>query len=441
MKIKCSVGFRIQLRYITHMLKRLHFSGIAGCGMSALAQAAIHCGHQVSGSDRYHDLGISLPVLDSFWLMGIELLPQDGSAVTPELDGLVVSTAIENSNPEIQRAQELNIPIIHRAELLAELCTGKRIIAVAGTAGKSTVTGMLGWIFEQLGEDPTVYSGGAVLNWSGHPAIGNFRDGNSETWIVEVDESDKSFLRFRPQHAIITNISKDHYELDELQRMFTQFESQVQERCIKGWDEDLNETPDGFTYKNTEFTLSIPGRHNKENGLIAVRLCDTLGMDLNKVRDALAEFRGIERRLEKIGERNGALIYDDFAHNPVKIQSTWNTTAGFSERVIGYWKPHGFTPLFQCQQELIETFASVCRLQDRLFILPVYYVGGTASRKLDAEEFAGMLRRHGIPAEYTPDYETLRQRILELDPQAGDTILGMGARDPELPRFARSLTK
>lgn len=422
-------------------MKHYHFSGIAGCGMSALAQAAIHCGHHISGSDRYQDLGIKIPALDSFWLMGITLLPQDGSAITPELDGLVVSTAIENANPEIKRAQELNIPVIHRAELLAELCADKQVIAVAGTAGKSTVTGMLGWIFEQLGEDPVVYSGGSINNWRGHPALGNYRDGHSDTWIIEVDESDKSFLNFHPRHAVITNIAKDHYELDELHRMFAQFETQVQKTCVKGWDEALTETLNGFTYKGLEFKLNVPGRHNKENGLVAVRLCDALGMDLKKVRNALVEFKGIERRLELVGERNGAKLYDDFAHNPIKIQSAWNTVAAFSNRVIGYWKPHGFTPLHQMQQELAETFASVCRPQDRLFILPVYYIGGTTNRKTDAETFTETLQRHGIPAEYVPDYETLRARINHLHPHSGDTILGMGARDPALPGFARSLNE
>jgi UDP-N-acetylmuramate--alanine ligase len=420
-------------------MKNYHFSGIAGCGMSALAQAAIHCGHHVSGSDRYHDLGIPLPVLDSFWLMQIPLLPQDGSAITPELDGLIVSTAIETSNPEIRRAQALNIPIIHRAELLAELCADKQVIAIAGTAGKSTVTGMLGWIFEQLELDPTVYSGGAIVNWRGHPAIGNFRDGHSDTWIIEVDESDKSFLRFQPQHAIITNISKDHYELDELHRMFSQFETQVQQTCIKGWEQPLAETPGGFIYKGIDFELSVLGRHNKENGHNAVRLCDALGLDLQKVRNALATFKGIERRLEYVGTNNGAKIYDDFAHNPLKIQSAWTTVADFSERVIGYWKPHGFAPLYQMQQELADVFAKVCRPQDQLFILPVYYIGGTTSRKIDAPEFVELLRRQGIPAEYAPDYATLCARIDKLNPHTADTILGMGARDPELPRFAHSL--
>lgn len=422
-------------------MKNYHFSGIAGCGMSSLAQAAIHCGHHVSGSDRYHDLGIHLPVLDSFWLMEIPIHPQDGSAITPELDGLVVSTAIEDSNPEIKRALELHIPIIHRAELLAKLCANKHVIAVAGTAGKSTVTGMLGWIFEQLGEDPTVYSGGAIVNWCGHPSIGNFRDGQSDTWIIEVDESDQSFLNFHPQHAIITNISKDHYELDELHRMFAQFETQVTKTCIKGWDAVLEETMCGFIYKDIEFNLAVLGKHNKENGLIAVRLCDALGLDLKKVSSALAEFKGIERRLERIGARNGAIIYDDFAHNPIKIQSAWNTVANLAQRVIGYWKPHGFAPLSQMQQELAESFAAVCRPQDRLFILPVYYIGGTTNRTINSEAFTKQLCQRGIPAEYAPDYETLRARILALEPQTGDTLLGMGARDPELPLFARSLVK
>ncbi len=420
-------------------MKNYHFSGIAGTGMSALAQAAIHCGHKVSGSDRYNDLGIEVAALSKLKNLEIEILPQDGSAISEDLDGLIVSTAIEKSNPEIQKALELGVPIIHRAELLEKLCVNKTVIAVAGTAGKSTVTGMLGWIFEQLGFDPSVYSGGAILNWSDKSTIGNFKPGHSDIWILEVDESDKSFLRFHPKHAIITNISKDHYELDELHKMFDQFKNQIEDICVLGWDDEIEETENGFIYKDQEIHLSILGHHNKENAWNAIRLCDALGLDLKKASEAISAFKGIERRLEFVGTKNGAKIYDDFAHNPLKIESVWKTVAEKSERIIAYWKPHGFAPLAQMQNEFCETFAKMCRKNDKLFILPVYYVGGTTNQKIDSKMFVEILQKNGVPAEFCESYKDLDEKIANENPDQSTIILGMGARDPELPEFALSL--
>jgi UDP-N-acetylmuramate--alanine ligase len=411
------------------MSKQIHIIGIGGTGMNGIAQLAAHAGYQVSGSDR----ATGLPIFQILEKLGIRIVPQDGSGITADTDAVVYSTAIESDNPDIVKANKLGIMPLHRADMLAKLCEGKEVIAVAGTAGKSTVTGLLGWIFQCLDKDPTVYCGAPVLNWqqsgsgfqplaSGKDAastLGNVRFGTGP-WIIEADESDRSFLKFHPKHAIITNIAEDHFSLAELHQLFAQFESQVSGTVIK--------KAERFDVK-----LSILGKHNAENASNALTLCKALGLDMQKCAEAISSFKGIERRIERVGSK----VIDDFAHSPVKIAAALEAVSGEFPAVSAYWRPHGYTPLFQLADGLIEVFSahSKNRPSDRLFILPVYFAGGTVSIKITSEQFVERLTAAGVPAEFVPDYAVLEKRLLE----AGLPVLGMGARDPELPLFARRL--
>jgi len=421
-----------------NLSNKVHLIGIGGGGMSALAQAAQQAGYAVTGSDRSHDRGEPAPALAALEQRGIRLSPQDGSVFTLDRpDRVVISTAIEADNPDLEKARSLGIPTLHRAELLAELCRNGEVIAVAGTAGKSTVTGMLGWIFECLGLNPSVYCGAPVLHWKTDSAPGNFRPGSSTCWIIEADESDRSFLRFHPRHAVITNIARDHFELDELHRLFNQFREQVEGVLIDGTDgANPDPTLDGFVFAGTEFQVPLPGRHNRLNAFLAVRLCHALGLDLSAVRDALATFQGIERRLERIGPR----VLDDFAHSPVKIAAALEATAELFPRLCIYWRPHGFTPLARQFAELTAVFTTHARNrpQDRFFFLPVYYAGGTAERATDSNQLAEALYAAGVRAETVPDYNALESGLLGAA-SSDCGILGMGARDPALPGFARRI--
>jgi UDP-N-acetylmuramate--alanine ligase len=385
--------------------------------------------------------------------LGVRIVPQDGSGITADTDFVVYSTAIESDNSDIQKAKALNIPLLHRADMLAKLCEGKEVIAIAGTAGKSTVTGLLGWIFQCLGKDPTVYCGAPVLNWqqpssivgqaSLYPeslcslgetgdtrsrirearptrdmeSVGNVRFGTGP-WIIEADESDKSFLKFHPHHAIITNIAEDHFSLTELHQLFAQFESQVSGAVVT--------KPEQFDVK-----LSILGKHNVENANNALTLCKVLGLDMQKCIEAVGTFKGIERRLE----RHGPKVIDDFAHSPIKIAAALEAVSSEFPAFSAYWRPHGYTPLFQLADGLVEVFAthSKNRPSDRLFILPVYFAGGTVNIKITSEQFVERLQAAGVPAEFVRDYTVLEEKIIE----AGLPVLGMGARDPELPLFAK----
>ncbi len=423
--------------------KKIHVIGIGGTGMNGVAQLAAHAGYSVSGSDRAEAFGISprrelmlASGRQSLKNLGIEILPQDGSGITADTDFVVYSTAIESDNPDIQKAKALNIPLLHRADMLAKLCEGKEVIAVAGTAGKSTVTGLLGWIFQCLEKDPTVYCGAPVLNWKSNNvaeasslcnqrqgcrchSLGNVRYGTGP-WIIEADESDRSFLKFHPHHAVITNIAEDHFELSELHKLFSQFECQVSGVVIKNFEP--------FTCPNP-----LLGKHNIENVNNALTLCKALNLDIEKCKAAVGSFKGIERRLERVGPK----VIDDFAHSPVKIAAALEAASAEFPAFSAYWRPHGYTPLFQLADGLVEIFSSHWkkRPQDKLFILPVYFAGGTVNIKITSEQFVERLKAAGVPAEFVEDFQTLEKQLLA----EGLPVLGMGARDPELPLFAKRL--
>lgn len=428
--------------------KYYHLTGIGGVGMSALAQLLLATGCRVTGSDRYYDEGRDLDVFKKLRLLGIDLLPQDGGAVKDGLAAVVVSTAIEKNNPDLIAAWLKGIPIVHRAALLAELALDKRCIAVTGTAGKTTVTGMIGWTLEQLGLDPTVVNGGAVINWVTERCPGNFRFGHSDIWVLELDESDRSLLNFHPQWAVITNISKDHFELDEVRELFTLFSAQVRMGIVgchpvSGAGErlddlcpSLTENEIVFKYRGIEFRLALLGRHNAENALHCVMLCERLGLDLNAVSLALRNFKGIERRLEVVGRTKGITVIDDYAHNPAKIAAALQTVKSFARRIIAVWRPHGYGPLALMRGEFTDIFLKQMRPGDQLIIMPVYYAGGTAEKKVTSRMLAEDLRTKGVMVNYVEDYPALRSGLLALVADF-DAIVFMGARDPDLSVFAR----
>lgn len=406
-------------------MQKLHFIGIGGTGMNGVAQLAAHTGYSISGSDR----STGLEIFQTLEKQGIRILLQNGSGISEETDAVVYSTAIESNNPEIQKSKSLNIPLLHRAEMLAKLCEGKEVIAVAGSAGKSTVTGLLGWIFERLGKDPTVYCGAQINNFGSSIRFG------SDPWIIEADESDRSFLHFHPQHAIITNISEDHFELPELRELFAQFKAQVSDIVI---DEANGVSTNNLMNRDyqiiglTPERIPLLGRHNVENVNNALSLCKALDLDLQKCMEAVHTFKGVERRLERIGKR----VFDDYAHSPVKIEAAFTAVTERYDRVLAYWRPHGFGPLAQHADALRKLLPRLLRPADLFFVLPVYYAGGTVKKKLTAEQFC-----EGLDAvEFIPDYDALEDK-LRAEAGSEDAILGMGARDPELPKFARRLTE
>ncbi len=428
-------------------------AGAAGVGMNAAAQLLADRGARVIGTDRLYDQGTTTEVVAKLMRRGIEMAPQDGNAVNLATTALVVSTAIEDDNPDLITARSLGVRIVHRAEVLAACVRGKRCVAVGGTSGKSTITGMLGWIFEQLGRDPFVANGAPIINWSSDESIGNIRSGQGEAAVIEADESDRSLLRFAPEFATISNISRDHFELEETVELFRRFCARTSAAVVCGPQVSLDqlgaenavraefdEPPKGtlFRYGGVEFRHSLLGSHNTENALVAVSLCDHFELDLNAVAAALPRFRGIERRLQRVGSFHGAAVFDDYGHNPAKISAAWQSLAEMHGRICVVWRPHGYGPLHAMRDDLTEAIRRVCRPQDIFCVLPVYYAGGTTVRRTDSPGFVQQLREMNLPAQYVADYDELT-KILNSSAQSLDAILLMGARDPDMPCFARKI--
>jgi UDP-N-acetylmuramate--alanine ligase len=424
-------------------MKRAHLVGIGGVGMSALAQAMSVRGWLVTGSDRDLDQRGGTALLDRLRAAGLTLYPQDGSGVRDGADYVVVSTAIESDNPDIQAARTKGVTLIHRAAMLAELMDDETAVAVTGTSGKSTVTGMIGAILEQLGVDPMVVNGAAVLNWATETRIGNVRVGRGP-WIFEADESDRSLMSYRPDWAVVTNISRDHFHEEEARALFDRFRQRVRRATIGPLDlsevRDLRLAAHGcqFRWRDQEVALAVPGVHNVENAVHALSLCVAMGWPLPEAARALASFRGIERRLQWVGTFRGMAIVDDYAHNPAKIAAAWETVRPYYRRVLAVWRPHGFGPLAAMKDALSDLFPALCRPEDRLFLLPPYYAGGTVARTVTSEELAERISARGVAVFVVPDYATLERELQALaEPEA--VALIMGARDPDLPLFCRRL--
>jgi UDP-N-acetylmuramate--alanine ligase len=424
-----------------------HFVGVAGVGMSAVAQAICFQGCSVTGSDRHYDKGVAVPVLRQLERAGIRLFAQDGSGVAGGAQAVVVSTAIESDNPDLVEAATRGLPVLHRSEVLAQLVDGKTCIAVAGTSGKSTVTGMVGWILQQAGLDPTVVNGAPISNWRNDVCIGNARKGAGDLWVIEADESDRSLLNYAPAYAVITNMSADHFDLPETVDLFRQFKAKVVKQCLGALDnaeylDDLDATVTAsssrFSCEGVSFVLPLPGRHNVEDALHAAKLCQCVGVTLAQSAAALATFRGIHRRLEVVGQAAGVTVLDDYGHNPAKIAAAWKAVVPFARRGIVIWRPHGYGPLRSLMDELVDTFADLCQSDDRLLLLPVYDAGGTADRSIGVDALADRLKARAVPVSCVSSHdEALAVATAEAEP--GDVVVVMGARDPELPALAKRI--
>lgn len=447
-------------RYVYRMKESgsYHLIGIGGVGMSALAQLLVDFGNCVSGSDRFRDQGVDLPVLEVLKRAGVALYPQDGSGLASSRTVAVVSTAIEDDNADLQRAKSLGCRVAHRAELLAAMLRDKRLIAITGTSGKTTVTAMVGWILAEAGYDPTVVNGGSVIGWGTANHVGSVRWGRSDWAVIEADESDKSLLGFEPDWAVVTNISKDHFETHEALDLFREFGGRARSGVVVGADAAelaLTLGPSvrvaghepvrhgaawGFECEGHYVRAPGLGRHNAENAAVAVTVCRELGVSLDTAVRAVTAFPGVERRLQIVGTGKGVTVLDDYAHNPAKIRAAWTAVAERFPRVWAIWRPHGFAPLRIMMNELAESFAAVCRPEDRLFLLPVYYAGGTARQDVSSEDLALRLRARGSRVENVSSYEEIEERLRQ-EIRAGDAVLCMGARDPQLPRFAQRLAQ
>ena len=389
--------------------------------MSALAQALVSLGRSVSGADRVvssSDRTLWPPSIRRLESMGVKVFPDDGSGVDAAIQRVIVSTAIEPDNPGLANAQKLGIPVVHRAVALAEALSAFKLVAVAGTCGKSTVTAMLAHVLAECGLDPFCVNGAAVVGWNG-----SVRPGKGPYAVAEVDESDKSLTAFSPYAAIITNASADHYSKEEMDEVFDAFVKEVPGPVIDG------------RKVSCSADCSLPGEHNRQNAGLALAMAVALGADEQKARAALTDFPGVERRLQRIGRCGEAEVFDDYAHNPEKLHAMLTTLQAQTEKGVAVvWRPHGYGPLRKMLEPLAAMFSATLRPQDRLILLPVYDAGGTADRSVQSDALAA--RVPGSVFLQTPEEV---YRLLMAQASAFGAIVTAGARDPGLPVLAGRL--
>ena len=408
---------------------KVYFIGIGGVGMKALAQHAKLNGYDVSGSDRSFNPNIS--PFKELIKNNIVITPQDGSNISDKLDYVVYSTAIENNNPDLEKSFKIGLKCIHRSKFLKKLIPNNaELIAITGTAGKTTTTGLIGWIFEYAGLNPTVYNGASVINWKTHKEYGNIRNGDKNLWIIEADESDKSLLQFNPTHTILTNIGNDHLPINELRRIFKLFKKQTSGT----FQEEISPS-----IKSMVFESNLIGNHNSENIKSAYQFCLNYGINKKIILNALKTFKGIEKRIELIGKYKGIHLYDDYAHNSMKIKATLNTFKNHKYNVYAFWRPHGFSSFNKNYEDLLKIFSDFLKNEKySIILLPVYYAGGTTTIKKTSEEMYNKLNKNYDNFFYVSSYIELKKLILKKC-KKNDVLIGMGARDPEISSFIRNL--
>lgn len=375
--------------------------------MSALATALVRLGDEVTGADRTLGTG-NIRFLES---IGVKCFKDDGSGIDVSTDEVIVSTAIEETNPGLMKARELGIPVTHRAKALARTLSCYKLVAVVGTCGKSTVTAMLGHILAECGLDPMCVNGANVPGWEG--AV---RFGKGEFAVAEVDESDKSLVAFSPYAAIVTNASADHYSKEEMDEVFDAFVKDCPGPVVDAR---------GEVYRPQDF--------NRQNASLAIRMAEALGCNRARAEGAMESFGGVERRLQRYGER----VYDDYAHNPEKLRAMWLALA---ERHPGgicvVWRPHGYAPLRKMMDALAEMFDEVVRPQDKLLLLPVYDAGGTTDRSINSDALAAKLKAGAceLVADLDAAFDCMSARRGDFE-----VFVTSGARDPGLPLLAKRL--
>ncbi|MCT2560162.1 UDP-N-acetylmuramate--L-alanine ligase [Tsuneonella sp. YG55] len=452
----------------------VHFVGIGGIGMSGIAEVMQNLGYSVQGSDLNESASVER-------LRGRGITVRIGHAAeNVEGAGVVVtSTAVKRTNPEVVAALEQRIPVVRRAEMLAELMRLKNTVAVAGTHGKTTTTSMIAALLDAGGVDPTVINGGVIEQYGS-----NARLGDSDWMVVEADESDGSFLRLDGTIAVVTNIDPehlDHYgDFDAVRRAFVEFIHNVpfygaavlcidhpEVQAVMGQVRDRKVVTYGFSLQadvcavNVEpeaggsrfdvivrrrgeedrriagVRLPMPGRHNVQNALAAIAVALEMSCADETIREGFAQFGGVRRRFTRVGEVSGATVIDDYAHHPVEIRAVLaaarDSAAASGGRVIAVVQPHRFTRL----RDLMDDFQNAFNDADQVYVTPVYTAGEEPLPGVDADALvAGLKSRGHRSAATVPDRETLA-RELAAGIAPGDFVVCLGAGD--ITRWAAEL--
>jgi UDP-N-acetylmuramate--alanine ligase len=448
-------------------VKHIHFIGIGGIGMSGIAEVLISLGYTVTGSDL--KAGDNTRRLDG---LGARTWAGHRAENIRGADVVVFSSAVMPDNPEIVEARAHGIPVIARAEMLAELMRLKYGIAIAGSHGKTTTTSLVATVLSGAGNDPTVIIGGK-LN-----AIGtNARAGSGDLLVAEADESDGSFLKLTPTIAVITNIDPEHLDhhgsFEALKTAFVEFAQRIpfyglavvcldhpgvqeilpridRRHVTYGTNPQADYVASDARFAGTTttfrvtrrgedlgiFEVRVPGQHNVLNCLAVIAVADELDVPADKVRHALANFEGVQRRFTIVGDVNGITLVDDYGHHPAEVEATLLAAkSGFKRRVIAAFQPHRYTRT----RDLFHEFTRAFNLADVLVITDVYAAGEAPIAGATGERLAEAIRRHGHRhVVYEPDKHKIADRIEALL-QPGDMVIALGAGD--INQSVRTLTQ
>ncbi len=454
---------------------RVHMIGAGGCGMRGAAAVLLRRDVAVSGSDSQPS-----KELDALQARGVSIrIGQDTCALPDECDLVVRSAAVKMNHPDVVEAQQRGWPVIKYAELLGLLMADRAGIAVAGTHGKSTTTGMMAYVLRRAGLDPSFVIGANVGQLGGGSGVGD-----GDLFVVEACEFDRSFLNLDPQFACILNVEEDHLDyyrdLDEIVEAFSRFAACVRPdgllvinaenrdalRAAEAagcavetygfgegahWRAKVLDEQRGCCHFQVEHNgralfdvrLSIPGRHNVANALAVIALCVRAGVEPEMIATALAEFQGVERRLTWRGCAGGVNVVDDYAHHPTELQVT-------IKALREYYKPDKLYVVFQPHQHsrtrfLLNDFARSFSSADVVVVPDIYFVRDSAAERdlIDARDLVDRIRTHGGQATYEPDFEAIVD-LLGKRLQRGDLVVTMGAgnvwqiADPLLARLARN---
>jgi UDP-N-acetylmuramate--alanine ligase len=446
--------------------QNIFFIGIAGSGMSALAQYLSGIGKTVSGSDRFFVPGQPNETKEKLEVEGIKCFLQDGSGIDNDTQLVIASTAVEETNVEIQKARSLDIPILLRSELLTIISDSKKTIAVGGTSGKSTTTAILFDILEHAGMQPSIISGAGLVRLQKQGKIGNAHVGKGDWLVIEADESDGSIINYHPEVGLLLNVDKDHKEIDELISIFQIFKEHTRKLFVVNASNELtapfseNKKHDfsstdagagfraaGFSQKGfeisflingVEFFMKAIGRHNMENALAATAVASQVGVDLDVCAEAVRNYEGIYRRNQVLGQKNGIWVIDDYAHNPAKVAAAIRSVQPLAKKVVAWFQPHGYGPTRFLRNDFVKEISTALRPQDEIWMSEIFYAGGTTTKNISAGDLINDLRALGSNAFFVGDRNELVEQIKPRLTKDSVIIL-MGARDPSLDEFSKKL--
>ncbi len=450
--------------------QRFFFVGVGGSGMMPLAMILAGRGASVAGSDRGLDQGRVPAKFADLEAKGVQLFPQDGSGIVSPEQTVVASAAVEATVADIVAAERLGCPRMSRAELNAALFNASRLpIGVAGTSGKSTVTGIIARILHDASRGPTVMNGAVMKDFAGADRpFASALVGAGDPYVSEVDESDGSIALYQPRIAVLNNVSLDHKSLEELNILFGDFIGKAHHAIVNadnpdaatlamrlprervmtfslGGEADLVaseivEEPFAvsFTLRDLRVRLQVPGRHNVSNALAAIGAALAAGVPLAETLGLIGRYSGLKRRFDVVGQASGVTVIDDFGHNPDKIGATLATLHAFPGRLLVLFQPHGYGPLKTMRRELVETFVQGLTGDDLLVLPDPVYQGGTVTREVTSADIANDLAILAKNARHIADRAAASAHLVA-NARPGDRIVVMGARDDTLPLLAADM--